>query len=162
MSITESYCKTADNKRMKKLRGDYDQHFAARFQELCQEQNLPWKQEAIAKFIRKSGATAWGYMHGSKLPSIPTARDLAARFGCCVEWLLTGEGPKRPWHDFDEAVQDAIRQKECTGELLNIGGLPEASRHALIATYRALAQACSQETAPEPKPPAKKSRPTKR
>jgi DNA-binding XRE family transcriptional regulator len=95
ISTTQGYKEFEDNRGMKQ-KGPPDQRFAARFRELCEGKELPWTQQAVAKFIHKSTATAWNYMNGVKLPSMENAIDLALRFNCCVEWLLTGRGPKRP------------------------------------------------------------------
>jgi hypothetical protein len=39
---------------------------------------------------------AWNYWNGEKLPSMKQAILMAKRLNICVEWLLTGRGPKHP------------------------------------------------------------------
>lgn len=70
--------------------------FAARFREACKEADAPETQEKLGKFLGVSGAMAWYYRNGEKLPGMNTAIHIAMKLSVCVEWLLTGRGPKRP------------------------------------------------------------------
>lgn len=113
-----------------------DSGFAHRFRLLCDRQGLPWAQQEIGKFIGKSGTTAWNYMNGVKLPSMDSAIDLARRFKCPVEWLLTGRGsPDLPP---DSPVAADIRQAV---EMLQV--MEGGARYRAVQMIRILA-----ETAP--------------
>ena len=51
----------------------------------------------IGKKIGTSGTGATYYMNGDRLPSVAQAKTLCKIFGgICVEWFLTGRGPKYP------------------------------------------------------------------
>lgn len=73
--------------------------FAMRFREACQGAGLDMRQKALGKAFGVSGTTAWNMLNGTKMPSMPTAARIARRTGVCVEWLLTGRGPKHPLPD---------------------------------------------------------------
>ena len=55
-------------------------------------------QTAVGKLfgIGQSMVTRW--KTGKDTPALPRAIKIATDYGVCVEWLLTGRGPKRP-HD---------------------------------------------------------------
>lgn len=44
--------------------------------------------------VGQSMITRW--KTGKDKPALPRAIDLATKYGVCVEWLLTGRGPKHP------------------------------------------------------------------
>lgn len=54
------------------------------------------KQQEVAKIfsVGQSSVTKW--KTGKDTPSLPRAVDMALEYGVCVEWLLTGRGPKYP------------------------------------------------------------------
>jgi transcriptional regulator with XRE-family HTH domain len=72
--------------------------FAERFKACLEEASppLPVKDGDIAKEfgVKQPMISYWRY--GQKLPSMETAQIIAKRCGVCVEWLLTGRGPKYP------------------------------------------------------------------
>lgn len=70
--------------------------FAVRFVEVCQESHLPDKNEPLGHQFDVSGPMVSYYRTGKKLPSMETALLIAQKTGVCVEWLLTGRGPKYP------------------------------------------------------------------
>ena len=69
--------------------------FAERFKSACTEANAPQAQNDLGKFIGVSGPMAWSYRNGDKLPSMNTAITISEKLKINVEWLLTGNGPKR-------------------------------------------------------------------
>lgn len=70
--------------------------FAARFREACEAAGFDMRQKALGKSLGVSGTMAWNMLNGTKLPAMATAARIATRTGVCVEWLLTGRGPKHP------------------------------------------------------------------
>lgn len=76
--------------------GKQDHDFARRFRALCIEADFPTTQNELGKILGVSGTTAFNYLNGLKLPSMPRAIHFAKLLNVCVEYLLTGRGPKRP------------------------------------------------------------------
>lgn len=91
--------------------------FAHRLRQACEQAGVTMTQQALGKLFGVSGTMARYYLTGEKLPSTDTAILIAQRLGCQVEWLLTGRGPAHLDHD----------------DLLDISGLPAASKHAIRA-----------------------------
>lgn len=95
--------------------------FARRFKEACRDAKVPTTQDALGKFFGVSGVMVWNYYHGEKLPSMKTAIVIAQKLDICVEWLLTGRGPKHP------------------GDMVDISNLPlkvQAAVQALISAFK--------------------------
>lgn len=127
MSTTKSLKNSPENLGMRR-KGPPDEEFAARFKELCEDKGVPWKNQDVGKFIGKTTTTAWNYMNGVKLPSMDNAIDLAKRFDCTVEWLLTGRGPKEIAKVSEQAVDYAIEKRIKEGEMLDLRPLSNAHR----------------------------------
>ena len=87
--------------------------FSERLREACQDAGLAVTQPALARAFHLSTTTVWKYINGEMLPSMATAVEIASKLGVCVEWLLTGRGPKRP------------------NDGLDISHLPEAAKASL-------------------------------
>lgn len=51
-------------------------------------------QEQIGKIAGKGQTAANKWKLGTSSPTLTNAKKLAAKVHCCVEWLLTSEGPK--------------------------------------------------------------------
>jgi len=74
-----------------------DTGFGNRLQMLISESSLAEMTQAeIAKRFKVSPPMVTHYKEGAKLPSMNTAIRMAHQLGCCVEFLLTGRGPKHP------------------------------------------------------------------
>ena len=73
-----------------------NKEFGARFKRLAREAGYATTQAEIARVLSCSKTTAWNYLNGDKLPAMDNAVKVAEVLGCCVEYLLTGRGPKRP------------------------------------------------------------------
>jgi len=75
---------------------DKDPAFAERFRQLVNDKG--WEhlnRVQLGKKIGTSATCATYYMNGDRLPSIEQARNISELLGgVCVEWLLTGKGPK--------------------------------------------------------------------
>lgn len=99
--------------------------FAARFKQACQEGRLPDNHAALAKTFEVSQPMISYYMNGAKLPSMDKAIQIAVKTGVCVEWLLTGRGPKNP--------QDAL----VSDDWLDLRGIDYPVRLALRAAVSA-------------------------
>ncbi len=72
--------------------------FGGRFAEACREAlpKLPTTNEELAKIFKVSAPMITYWRKGEKLPSMEKAQTIARVCGVCVEWLLTGRGPKYP------------------------------------------------------------------
>lgn len=87
--VPQSYKANANNSAMK------SQGFPERLREACVDAGLAATQPALARAFGLSTTTIWHYLNGEKLPSMAKAIEIAGTLGVCVEWLLTGNGPKR-------------------------------------------------------------------
>jgi len=105
-----------------------DEEFAKRFVEACEDAGLPSQQNALGKSLGVSGPMAWNYKNGVKIPSMGTAIRIADKTGVCVEWLLTGRGPKYPG------------LKEAAKDWLDISQLPTDSKAAIRAVLHSLSK----------------------
>lgn len=99
-SIVNSESKKAHNKPMK-----YPD-FSARIRELWKESSAPKVQKELAKWLGFSQPTICDWLNGEKLPSMETAIKLSVKFGCNVNWLMTGIGDKYPNLTHKEAEVD--------------------------------------------------------
>lgn len=54
------------------------------------------KQQEVAKIFKVGQSSVTKWKTGKDTPSLPRAVDMAMEYGVCVEWLLTGRGPKYP------------------------------------------------------------------
>lgn len=68
--------------------------FPERLREACTDAGLATTQPALARAFDLSTTTIWYYLNGEKLPSMAKAIEISSKLGVCVEWLLTGNGPK--------------------------------------------------------------------
>lgn len=93
--------------------------FAARFREACRVANAPTTMEALGRHLGVSTSMAWNYHTGEKLPSMEKAVEIAMKLGVCIEWLLTGRGPRVP--------------PAPPGDVLDLSELPEDARRNLRA-----------------------------
>jgi hypothetical protein len=61
-------------------------------------------QAAVGKLfsVGQSAVTKW--KTGKDTPALPRAIEMAKEYGVCVEWLLTGRGPKHPGDTTDPAL----------------------------------------------------------
>jgi transcriptional regulator with XRE-family HTH domain len=50
----------------------------------------------LARICGVSSAAAGKWLSGDGLPHMTHAMEMAEELGVCVEWLLTGRGPKKP------------------------------------------------------------------
>ena len=98
--------------------------FADRFVTAIEEAKpaLPARNEDLGKLFGVSGPMISYWRQGDKLPSMDTAIKIANRCGVCVEWLLTGNGPKYP-----STAEVAITQAAS----LVIRAIPELSDNQL-------------------------------
>lgn len=73
--------------------------FSARLNEICDEMNVPPKGQArqttLARIfdVTQKGARKW--LEGEGYPALDMARRIAVWSNVCIEWLLSGRGPKR-------------------------------------------------------------------
>ncbi len=101
--------------------------FGERLREACEAAGVPVTQPALARLLGVSTTMIWHYLHGEKLPSMGTAINMANRLGVCVEWLLTGRGPKFP--------------PPPPGDVLDVSRLPHAAKSQLKALVETFSQA---------------------
>jgi DNA-binding XRE family transcriptional regulator len=82
--------------------------YADRFRSLWIESDAPKVQKELAKWLGFSQPTISDWLNGVKLPSMDTALKTAKKFGCNTEWLLTGQGPKRPGEEMADPLYKEI------------------------------------------------------
>jgi len=111
---TDCFFHKVHNPVMAKL--DKDEAFGTRFKSLVIEKG--WKdlnRLDIGKKIGTSGTCATYYMNGDRLPSVAQAKTLCKIFGgVCVEWFLTGRGPKYPGEEI--SLQNHINVADLTDD----------------------------------------------
>lgn len=82
-----------------KIKDNHELHgFRDRLINACNDAgiNPRTRQSQVAEWFGMSPNAALKWFHGTGWPAIETAVGLANRLGVCVDWLLTGRGPKRP------------------------------------------------------------------
>jgi DNA-binding XRE family transcriptional regulator len=82
----------------------------------------------VATLLKVSTTTVHDWMKGKKLPGMDSAIRLAMFFNVCVEWLLTGRGPKAPGPSDDGG----------NGSHIDLSALPPGARAAFEEAFRAL------------------------
>lgn len=97
-SITHSYYDGVQNQGMNAAPFA---DFARRFIAACREARLPTQQDQLGRLFAVSAPMISYYSTGKKLPSMETALHIAQKTGVCVEWLLTGRGPRYPGPDMN-------------------------------------------------------------
>ena len=79
-----------DNYQMKHL------EFKERFDRIWKEcGNAPHNQTQLAKWLGYAQPTVNDWINGKGMPGIENAIKIADKFNVCVEWFITGKGPKR-------------------------------------------------------------------
>lgn len=92
-----------------------------RIRQAMTEKGLKPTQVECAKLIGVTQPSVWEWANGRTAPSIENSITLAKKLNVCVEWILTGEGPKRPgppmepeaqavWDAWDRVPEDAKKQ----------------------------------------------------
>lgn len=84
--------------------------FPKRFLALVLEQKTNPSQAEIGKWLGVSQPTINSWLAGEALPGMNKATDVALKLNCCVEYLLTGRGPKRPGVDLTDETHRRIMQ----------------------------------------------------
>lgn len=69
--------------------------FADRLQKLIHEKKGESTQTETAKWFGVSQPTINSWLQGEAMPGMPKAIAICRKLDCCVEYLLTGKGPKR-------------------------------------------------------------------
>lgn len=73
------------------------EEFGNRLQLLIEEAGYGEEgQRGLAKRFGVTASTVSFWLNGLVVPSMPTALRIAHSLGCCVEYLMTGRGPKWP------------------------------------------------------------------
>lgn len=62
-------------------------------------------QQAVANLLKIKQPSVSDWKTTGASPSLENAITLGARLNVCVEWILTGRGPKRPGPPMDPAAQ---------------------------------------------------------
>ena len=100
--ITDSYLNSNKNFEFIINSDTYKEHnylmkysaYAARFKWAWNESEAPKTQMELAKWLDYSQPMINYWLNGEKLPSMDTAIKISEKFGCSIEWLLTGKGQK--------------------------------------------------------------------
>lgn len=100
--------------------------FAKRFNLLCAESNAPTTQKELAEWLGVSQPAISKFKNGKILPDMEMAIVMAEKFGCCVDWLLTGRGDKYP--------------VKLSDDLLDISGLTDEQKSHFKAFFYSISQ----------------------
>jgi len=98
---------------------DKDEEFAARFRRLVADKG--WQELTRIELGKKLGVTGpcvQFYLSGERLPGMTQAKNIAAVFGVCVEWLLSGLGPMS--NSFDDSFVNVSHLDRSQRALLSI------------------------------------------
>jgi hypothetical protein len=74
--------------------------FAKRLQEALTDRGWDERERGRARYVanicglKKESGRKW--LEGMSMPTMEHAIQIAEELGVCVEWLLTGRGPKKP------------------------------------------------------------------
>ena len=108
-----------------------DIEFGNRLQRLINEAGLSHLTgDELGKRFGVSGPMLTYYRQGDKLPAMRTAIRMAVALNCCVEYLLTGRGPKHPGIPDDDGIDEPPWRD-----------LPPGARHHFAEALRAIADA---------------------
>lgn len=88
-------------------------------------------QRKLGKRFDVSGPTVNEWLKGKKMPGIETAIRVALTLDVCVEYLLTGRGPKRPGASDEDGDDD-------NGSHLDISQLPHGQQVHLRALVHSI------------------------
>lgn len=153
---TQSETETMQDARMEPITQKHH-GFAKRFQSALEEAGAPDTLERLGPWLGVSVGCAWNWRTGEKLPGMRNSLVLAKRLGVCVEWMLTGRGPKRPAEAPAEALANYAALTPQNRALID-----DLTRNLLAAQALSGAQAAAQEqrsvTARETKTPPRGAR----
>lgn len=78
--------------------------FWTRLMDAMGEAGYARTQAAVARLIgiKQPSVHEWAY---GGLPTVERCRELAGKLGVCVEWLYSGEGPRRPQVPTDKEAE---------------------------------------------------------
>lgn len=82
----------------------------------------------LVKLFDVSSATVNDWRHGKKCPTMKNALDIAIKLNVCVEWILTGRGPKHP----------GVPDEDGDGTHLDISSLPQGQQVHLRALVHSI------------------------
>jgi transcriptional regulator with XRE-family HTH domain len=102
-------------------------------------------QDDISTEIGVEQTSVSAYKTGARVPSLDVALKLAQYAGLCVQYLLRGDGPRRPWWDMDSQFQKLI---ECWEYL------DDAGREKLVQRAEELRTLQDKHRRPRWQPPA--------
>lgn len=108
------------------------QRFASNFRKALDYARINGTHKEAGKELGVSAVMIHNYKAGKKMPSIEKAVEIATRCGVCVDWLLTGRGPKTPGVIRDDKLSEVIIVWE---------QLSEDTRNAITAIVAANAPA---------------------
>lgn len=118
-AIGQSYSSIGHASNMKKK---VETSFWERVCEALEDRGIKKDQQTyVAKLIKIKQPSVFEWTKGA-FPSMKNAIDLALGLNVCVEWLLTGQGPKRPglpsdpyadqlaplWPDLEDSVKNEL------------------------------------------------------
>lgn len=81
-----------------------------RFEDACAELRpaKPSDQAAIQSKLHVSQSTVSNWKRGEKTPPIERAIELARYADLCVQYLYSGQGPRRPWGDMSRPLAKLV------------------------------------------------------
>lgn len=82
--------------------------FARRLNELLIDAKGHMSQAEAGKYLGVSQPTYHSWINGEAMPGMPKAIEIASKLNCCVEYLLTGNGPKRFTVDIEDETHKRI------------------------------------------------------
>jgi hypothetical protein len=87
------------------MKGDTRKTFWERLTEAWGRRSLPTTQLGIAEKLGMSQGSVGRWARGEGLPELDVVRTLALEGDVCIEWLLTGRGPRKPQPMDEETIE---------------------------------------------------------
>ena len=134
LSFAQSKTKTCHDYWMRDMNQPY-QDFANRLEKALTDAGYTKERHknlthVLSKLFDVSISTVHDWRKGRKLPSMDSAIMLGMTLGVCVEWLLTGRGPRHPGLPDDDGIDEPAWRD-----------LPQDARHHFAEALRAIADA---------------------
>lgn len=98
--------------------------FWRRLVEAWEPRGLPTSQTGVAEALGVYQSAVQQWVRGTSLPKLDRCVDIAERGRVCVEWLITGRGPKFP----DSARGDVWLEQVCKV----LRDFPESQRSSVL------------------------------
>lgn len=136
LAIGQSYVESEQTSRVANPETPWD-----RIREAMREHGTKPTQKECAALLGITQPSVWEWASSGGSPSVENAITLGNKLNVCVEWILTGRGPKRPGPPMEPAAE----------ALWNVWArIPEEDRKAVVGYAEAKARPSQPPVAKRP------------